>query len=296
MRRTKTLAAKIKSADAETGEFSAIVSVFNNVDLHGDRILPGAFADSLAAWQKSGDPIPVVWSHMWHDLDAHIGHVDPAKARELEPGDPDLPESLADLGGLYVDGVLDVSESGGRKAAKLLASRRVNQFSFAYDVRDEGEGDDGANELRRLDLLELGPTLLGANPATTLVDAKAADLAAALEAGTVELGDLVALGDELKAVLGAELAKVAGVSDGNRRSKVGARNSAKDAERIQAAHDLLADLGAKCAEPEGDDDGKGAEGGGDPEPEGDDDGEKARFSDPAAVAAIVALEREHAIP
>src|SRR4051812_39383926 len=44
----------------DAGTFEATVAVFNNVDKGGDRILPGAFEKTLAQWQASGDPIPVI--------------------------------------------------------------------------------------------------------------------------------------------------------------------------------------------------------------------------------------------
>jgi hypothetical protein len=55
------------------GEFEALVAVFGNVDKGGDRIMPGAFTKTLAAWRASGDPVPVIWSHDWNTPDAHIG-------------------------------------------------------------------------------------------------------------------------------------------------------------------------------------------------------------------------------
>jgi Caudovirus prohead serine protease len=54
----------------------------------------------------------------------------------------------------------------------LLKSRRVRQWSFAYDVIKERTADDGVNELIELDLIEIGPTLKGANPMTDTIDVK----------------------------------------------------------------------------------------------------------------------------
>ena len=50
-------------AGVDTGEFSALVAAFNNVDRGGDVIRPGAFKKTLARWRSSGKRIPVVWSH-----------------------------------------------------------------------------------------------------------------------------------------------------------------------------------------------------------------------------------------
>ena len=151
------------AADGEVaGTFEALVSVFGNTDLGGDRVMPGAFEKSIASWRDSGDPIPVVWSHQWDNPDAHIGFVDPADAMET----PD---------GLLVSGVLDVGKPFAGQVYDLLKSRRVKELSFAYDVADEGSTmtKDGVRELSQLDLIELGPTLKGMNPATELVGVKA---------------------------------------------------------------------------------------------------------------------------
>lgn len=177
--RTKSFPAHFKASDDGSGEFEAIVAVFGNVDHQGDRIVEGAFANTLDEWKSSGDPIPVIHSHQWHDLDAHIGGVNPTDAKELSPGDDLLPAELKDFGGLYVKGTLDVDDDpSAAKAHRLMRTRRLREFSFAYDIREDGEkrGDDGVNELSDLDLFEVGPTLKGANPATSLIGAKRLDL------------------------------------------------------------------------------------------------------------------------
>ena len=157
--------------DEGPGIFSAVVSVFGNVDYHGDRILPGAFTASLEGWKASGDPIPVIFSHQWDNPDAHVGEV--LEARELLAGDPLLAGTgLEENGGLWTKFQLyveDPDETAARRLAKRLDRRTIREFSFAYDVLDEQRGADGANELVALDVLEVGPTLKGANPATRLL-------------------------------------------------------------------------------------------------------------------------------
>lgn len=173
----KTLPASFKAPptySAEDREFEAIVSVFNNKDLGGDIVRPGAFKDTIAAWQQSGDPIPVLWSHRMDDPEYNIGAV--KDIEEVEPGDVRIPEYadpwIQKNGGLWVRASVDVDHSA--KAAliwNLLAKRRVTQFSFAYDVIEELATRDG-NELRKLWLYEVGPTPLGMNPLTELIGAK----------------------------------------------------------------------------------------------------------------------------
>ena len=140
------------------GTFEALVAVYGNVDLQGDRILPGAFDKSIGRWQESGDPIPAVWSHNWGDPHAYFGTIDPANVRSTDEG-------------LVVRGHVD-DDPTARKIHELLKSRRVRQWSFAYEVRDEKRGQDGANNLIELDLIEAGATLKGANPMTDTLAAK----------------------------------------------------------------------------------------------------------------------------
>ncbi len=163
--KVKSFPGRVKAAGeedgADEGVFEAIVSAFGNVDSYGDRVVKGAFADTLAEWKASGDPIPVLWSHLSHDPDYHIGEV-------LDAAETDE--------GLWVKARLDLDEPKSRKIYRLLKGRRVKQFSFAYDVIDgsfvKSDGED-VYELRKLKLYEVGPTLIGVNQATQLLAVKA---------------------------------------------------------------------------------------------------------------------------
>ncbi|MFE1111219.1 HK97 family phage prohead protease [Streptomyces rochei] len=146
----------------DEGVFEAIVAAYN-LDSVGDRITPGAFAETLAEWKGRGDPIPVLWSHMSHDPEYHIGEVLEAEER---------PE------GLWVKARIDLDATKAAQVYRLLKGRRVTQFSFAYDVEEgswvEQKDGPGFYELRKLKLYEVGPTLIGANQATELLDVKSA--------------------------------------------------------------------------------------------------------------------------
>jgi HK97 family phage prohead protease len=131
----------------------ALVSVYNNVDLQGDRVMPGAFVETLDEWKASGDPIPVVWSHDWLNPLAHIGYVDPNKVDDSGSG-------------LVIEAVIDSDTEFSAQVLRLLKSRRLTEWSWAYDIVEERTGPDGANELVRVKLLEVGPCLKGANPET----------------------------------------------------------------------------------------------------------------------------------
>ena len=159
--------AEFKALQADTdapGTFSAMVSVFGNVDLQGDIVVKGAFDADLKRWVKSGDPIPCVWSHDWSDPFAHIGFVNPEDIKETDRG-------------LLVKGQLDVdSNPFAKQVYDLMKQRRIKEFSFAYDIQDEGPSREvkGANDLRQISIIEVGPTLKGANPSTELLGVKSA--------------------------------------------------------------------------------------------------------------------------
>ena len=219
--RIKSCPVRIKAAGehegTDEGTFEAIVAAYN-LDSVGDKITPGAFAETLATWKAGGNPIPVLWSHMSHDPDYHIGEVLEAEER---------PE------GLWVKARLDLDE--GSKAAqvyKLLKGRRVTQFSFAYDVEegawvDQKDGE-GYYELRKLKLYEVGPTLIGANQATELLDVKSSDGATMRIA--VE-GASASQADELRQALTGAMA-----------AKAGRTLSAKNEERVKDIARLAKEL------------------------------------------------------
>lgn len=156
------LDAQVKTADDGTGTFSAVISAFGNVDLQGDRVMPGAFGKTLARWREKGRDIPIVWAHNTGNPFAIIGKANPNDLNETENG-------------LVLEkGVLDLSNEFAGQVHNLMKQGIVDQFSFSFDVPRGGQqrGKDGANELTELDVFEIGPCFRGANPATELLSVK----------------------------------------------------------------------------------------------------------------------------
>lgn len=187
---TKSCGVKVKAVgeddSLEEGVFEAIVSVFGNVDSYGDRVVKGAFASTLAEWEKSGDPIPVYWSHRMDDPDYNIGHV--LEAKETDEG-------------LWVKAQIDLESPKAAQVFRLLKGRRVTQFSFAYDIESyrvvKGADDsDSVWELEQLKLYEVGPTPIGANQETELLTVKAAGHHAAHIAAEVKAGRVLSAKNE----------------------------------------------------------------------------------------------------
>lgn len=198
----KSAPAQFKAAgdtDATTlegGQFEAIVSVFNNVDSWGDVVLPGAFKESLTKWKASGDSLPVLWSHRMDDPTFNIGTV--LDIDELEPGDARMPDWVDPFvkanGGLWVRAQIDTGPDASpiaTQALRLLKSRRVTQFSYAYDEIDGAWVKAGGAEawgLSKVHLWEVSPTQVGANTLTQLLVAKGArpDIDGDAKRGTVK--------------------------------------------------------------------------------------------------------------
>jgi HK97 family phage prohead protease len=51
---------EFKYAVSDDGTFEGLLATYNNVDLGGDTIEPGAFTKSL---QENGNVIPLLWQH-----------------------------------------------------------------------------------------------------------------------------------------------------------------------------------------------------------------------------------------
>ncbi|RBQ00063.1 HK97 family phage prohead protease [Bifidobacterium xylocopae] len=158
------------------GRFSALVSVFGNVDSLGEVVMPGAFTETLSKWKASGDPIPVVWSHDWRNPMSHIGEVLEAKETDM---------------GLEVTAQLDMTNPTAVQVFKLLKDRRVKEFSYSGVESDfnvvAGPDGDPIYQVGKVDLIELGPCMKGANPATVLLSTKADQVE--VDAETVEDAD-----------------------------------------------------------------------------------------------------------
>lgn len=170
----KTAPFKVKAAGPDDnladGEFIGYASVFGNVDLVGDIVDSGAFTKTLAEWDEKGDPIPVLWGHDTFDPFNNIGA---AKAIEDERG-------------LKIHGTLDLDNPTAKQVYRLLKGRRTTRMSFAYDVRDYEDAEDGLH-LKDLDLFEVSVVQIPANPAAEVLTVKhaASSLMSGIKAGRV---------------------------------------------------------------------------------------------------------------
>lgn len=190
----KTYPVSLQTKDGEKGRVEALVSIFDNVDLGGDRVVKGAFAKSIERWKSTGFPVPVVFSHDWGDLWSHIGAVE--SLEETEKG----------LKAVYT---LDVDDNpAAAQVYRLMKRGTLKEHSFAYTIVNEKTAKDGANDLLELDIIEVGPTLKGMNPDTEVLAVKSAlEEAAVLHRKDVVEQAVTAAVEEAPAKAGRSLSK-----------------------------------------------------------------------------------------
>jgi len=158
---TKSIDLDLKSL-TEKGNFSGYGSVFNVVDKGGDIVAPGAFAESLGKWQKSGRSVPVLWQHQ---PDQPIGAWDALKEDD---------HGLMGEASLWLD-----DAPYARLAHKGMSTKTITGLSIGYRVKDYSVNKDtGVYTLQKLDLVEISVVT---NPMND--DARVADVKSLLEAG-----------------------------------------------------------------------------------------------------------------
>lgn len=173
MHQKKIVSIRLKAAgtseDGKVGKFTGYASVFGNVDSYGDRVVKGAFEETLTEWaektEKSGLVIPLLYGHDMQDPNNNIGHV---KAEE-------------DDHGLKVEGEIDLEGGNGPQVYRLIKGGRLGQMSFAYDIIEGKKIDADSDEqissnhlldLLKLKLYEVSLVPIGANQETELLEVK----------------------------------------------------------------------------------------------------------------------------
>ena len=171
------LKACIKSELKEDGGIvKGYASTFDrDPDAYGDVVAPGAFAKSLERWKAlnaEGKFIPLLWGHDTEDPKSNIGRV---------------VDAVEDERGLLITAEFDADNEKAQYVRKLVQEGRVYQFSFAFEIREQGtiELEDGrkANELRDLELFEVSLVQIPANQHATVEEVKSLDAGAEIKSG-----------------------------------------------------------------------------------------------------------------
>lgn len=206
-------AVKAESAD-EPRVRKGICAVFGNIDSGGDRIIPGAFAKTIAEGSKRV-------KHLWN----HDFSTPPiASIKELkEVGRDELPPEVLAYAPEATGGLMVAREYYKGELAdwvlQAVDSGDVNEMSFGYDVLASADSEESGKQIRNLTELKLFDTsdvLWGMNAATTASGAKS----------TMPLGVLLShLNNFAEDV------------------KAGRRNASADMELIKGMHGALCALG-----------------------------------------------------
>lgn len=157
-----TLLAGFESkAVTDAGEFEGYGSVFALVDQQRDVVQKGAFLDSLAAHEKSGTWPAMYWQH---DARNPIGHwID---MREDQTG-------LFVKGQLWIDGKMP--DPWSVKAHRsMLAPRGRMGLSIGFRTDKSRIDGKGVRHLEKVDLVEVSPVTVPANPEAGVVRVKMA--------------------------------------------------------------------------------------------------------------------------
>lgn len=151
---------------AEDGTFEGYGSVFGVVDAYGEKVMPGAFVESLRRHKREGSSVVMLWSH---DVRSPIG----------------VWEDLAEDGkGLWGKGRLlkdDVQKA--RETHALMKAKAITGLSIGYrEIEAEPEGN--IRLLKKLDLLEISPVAFPANKRSRITEVKSEEFAKRFREGT----------------------------------------------------------------------------------------------------------------
>ncbi|MBI1621494.1 HK97 family phage prohead protease [Aquamicrobium zhengzhouense] len=141
--KTKDFALHVKDV-SEDGTFEGYGSVFGNVDSYGEKVMPGAFVESLARHKREGSSVLMLWQH-----------------------NPDQPigvwEDLAeDAKGLWGKGRFLLEIQRAREVHTLAKAKAIGGLSIGYrEVETEPDGQ--VRLLKKLDLYEISPVTFPAN-------------------------------------------------------------------------------------------------------------------------------------
>nr|WP_210300914.1 HK97 family phage prohead protease [Rhizobium rhizoryzae] len=128
----------------EEGTFEGYGSIFGNVDSYGEKVVPGAFVESLAKHRREGSSVLMLWNH---DPYSPIG----------------VWEDLAeDAKGLWGKGRLLMDIQRAREVYSLAKNNAIGGLSIGYRELDTDQ-EGNIRLLKKLDLYEISPVTFPAN-------------------------------------------------------------------------------------------------------------------------------------
>lgn len=152
MFKTKHITAPITlKADGDgAGTISAVFSTFNTIDSDGDVVMPTAFTE--------GQEVPLCWSHDWSNpVGKGVIRVQPDRA--------------------VFEGEFWLDTFDGEQAyRKVKRAGTIQEFSWGFRVLDSEPGtfeERAVRFIKRAEVFEVSPVLVGANRSTYTLDIKA---------------------------------------------------------------------------------------------------------------------------
>lgn len=209
---------EIKSLTDE-GVIEGYASIFSNVDQGGDKVMPGAFVESLAKARQSGRTVKMLWNH---DPSQPIG----------------IWEDLAEDGkGLRGRGRLVMEVPKAREAHALMKAGAIGGLSIGYRTI-KAEPDGNVRLLKQVDLFEVSPVTFPMNDRAKISSVKSD--------GIEEIVEKLAAGDRLTEREFERMAKGLGLSNSQaeRAARVHLKGQGEPAEAANDVADFLAALRA----------------------------------------------------
>lgn len=201
--------------DEGDGIVTAYVSVTGVKDNVNDIIEPGAYKTTLTKRRPKG-----IWGHDWKTPTSKT-----LEAKELMPGDPDLPKQLSDgspwpkdAGALRIKMQFNLDTKRGREAySDVLFFGNDQEWSIGYAVPPGKATKDahGVRRIKELDLFEYSAVLFGAMSHARTSSVKDAQLGMKLLEGisALEIKSLEEAADAYRKELGVEEVTDEGSSD-----------------------------------------------------------------------------------
>ena len=150
-----TMKATTTETEEELGVFEALVSAWIE-DRQQDTILPTAFDKTIAAWQRSGKWLPMLFEHSTKSVG------------EIEPD-----SMTTDTEGLRVRGHVDQATDEGEQTWRMI---KANTASFSIGgIFESRARKGGGREIYEVDLLEISATSTPAHPSARVLGWKSTD-------------------------------------------------------------------------------------------------------------------------
>lgn len=136
----------------DDGTFEGHGSIFGNVDSYGEKVMPGAFKETL----KASASVVMLWNHDRHEP---IGHWEGLKE---------------DSKGLFGKGVFNLDVQRAKEIYSLVKSGAIRGLSIGYRLLkwENDPNDPNITLLTEIQLKEISPVTFPANTAATITAVK----------------------------------------------------------------------------------------------------------------------------